>query len=110
MATLTVTTATSSGILKPALVTAAVGGDQFSNNGRTYLEITNGGASPITVTVASQRACDQGTAHNVTNSVTNATTEIMGPFDPGRFNDASGMVQVTYSAVTSVTVGAFALS
>jgi hypothetical protein len=110
MATLTPTAITPTGVVEAALVAAAGGGDQFSNDGRTYFKVTNGGGAPITVTVVSQRACDQGTIHSIANSVTNATTEVMGPFDPARFNDASGFVQVTYSAVTTVTVGVFRLS
>src|SRR5436189_260575 len=82
----------------------AAGGDQFSNDGKTYLKITNGGGAPITVTVVAQRPCDQGTIHSIANSVTNATTEVMGPFSD-RYNDALGFVQVTYSGVTTVTVG-----
>lgn len=110
MATLTVHEIVPTGGVEATLVAAAGGGDQFSNDGRTYLKVTNGGGAPITVTVVSQRACEQGTIHSIANSVTNATTEVMGPFDTSRFNDASGFVQVTYSGVTSVTVGAFRLS
>jgi hypothetical protein len=108
MATLTVNQLLPTGATEPALVAAAAGGDQFSNNSRTYLKVTNGGVAPITVTVVAQRTCDQGSIHSITNSVTNATTELMGPFTD-RYNDASGMVQVTYSAVTSVTVGCFSV-
>jgi hypothetical protein len=109
MATLAVTQLLPTGAAEPALVAAAAGGDQFPNNGRTYLKITNGGGGPITVTIVSQRSCDQGSTHNTTNSITNGTTELMGPFPPERFADGAGMCQVTYSAVTSVTVGAFSV-
>jgi hypothetical protein len=109
MATLAVTQLLATGAVEPALTAAAGGGDQFPNNGRTYLKVTNGGGAPITVTIASQRSCDQGSTHNTTNSITNGTTELMGPFPTERFNDALGMVQVTYSAVTTVTVGAFSV-
>lgn len=110
MATLTVSAVTPSGVAEAALVAAAAGGDQFSNNGKTFLKVTNGGGAPITVTIVAQRACDQGTIHSIANSVANATTELMGPFDTGRYNDASGFVQITYSAVTTVTVGAFSVT
>lgn len=109
MATLAVTQLVPTGAVEPALVAAAGAGDQFPNNGRTYLKVTNGGGSPITVTVVSQRACDQGSVHSTTNSVVNSTTELMGPFPVERFNDAAGMCQITYSAVTTVTVGAFSV-
>jgi len=42
-------------------------------------------------------------------TVTNAQEGVVGPFPPGIYNDANGMVQLTYSGVTSVTVGAFRL-
>lgn len=108
MATLAVTQLTPAGAVEPALTAAAGGGDQFPNNGRTYFKCTNGGGAPITVTVVAQRACDQGSIHSITNSITNATTELMGPFTD-RYTDANGFVQVTYSAVTTVTVGAFSV-
>jgi hypothetical protein len=108
MATLSVTSMSPSGTVEPALTAAAGGGDQFPNNGKTYLKVTNGGGVPITVTIVAQRACDQGTIHNIANSVANATTELMGPFSD-RYTDGNGFCQVTYSGVTSVTVGAIAL-
>jgi hypothetical protein len=108
MATLSVTQITTAGVTEPALVPASAGGDQFSDNGRTFMRVTNGGASPITVTVTAQRTCDQGQSHNITNTVAAGATEVMGPFTD-RSRDAAGFVQVTYSAVTSVTVGCFSV-
>lgn len=107
MATLTVQSVSSAGVVPSSLVAAAGGGDQFSNDGNVLLDVANGGGSPITVTIASQRACDQGSTHNTTVTVTNGTTKRIGKFPIDRYNDASGFVQVTYSGVTSVTVGAF---
>ena len=89
-----------------APVAAAGGGDSFPNDGKTVLEVVNGGGSPITVTIAAPVNCNQGTNHPGGGSVTNGTTKRFGPFDQARWNDASGNVVVTYSAVTSVTVAA----
>lgn len=105
MATLAVNTVTIAGIADPTLVTAASGGDQFANNGKTVLKVANATGSTVTVTIASQQACNQGSTHNVTASVASGQTKLIGPFDPSRFNDANGYCQVSYSGVTSITVG-----
>jgi hypothetical protein len=104
MATLTVTDITTAGETR-ALGVAAAGGDQFANDGRTIFEASNASGGSITITFVSQRACDQGTVHNTAVAVGAGVTKRIGPFIPSRYNDASGYVQVTYSGVTSLTVG-----
>lgn len=108
MATLTVSQLSPSGVVEAALVAAAGGGDQFTNNGKTYFKVTNGSGAPITVTIVAQQTCDQGSVHSIANAVAAGATEIMGPFS-SRYTDANGFCQVTYSGVTTLTVGAFAL-
>jgi hypothetical protein len=107
MATLAVTQVTPAGVVETPLV-AASAADQFPNNGRTYLKVTNGGGSSTTVQVIAQRACDQGTIHSISNTIVNATTEIMGPFTD-RYTDANGFVQITTTPITSVTIGCFSV-
>src|SRR3954468_16571349 len=108
MATIAVTQATTAGVAPPTFVAAAGGGDQFTNNGKTLFEVKNGGGSPVTVTFVRQAACSQGVVHTTTVSVPATTGDrICGPFDPAVFNDSNGFCQVTYSAVTSVTVAAY---
>jgi hypothetical protein len=107
MATLTVQATTAAGVTPAAAVSAAGGGDQFANNGKTMLEIVNGGVGSITATIASQNPCSQGATHNTTITIPAGETRRAGPFDPARYNDGSGNVQVTYSGVTSVTVRAY---
>ena len=53
--------------------------------------------------------CSQGHDHDVAISVTNGTRKLIGQLNPEEFSDANGIVSVTYSGVTSVTVGAFSL-
>ena len=106
MATLTVQQLTSSGT-GVTLTAAAAGGDAFANDGKTIFEVNNGGGSSMTVTLTSQNTCNQGGTHNGGGSVPAGAVRRYGPLDRGRFNDATGLVQVTYSAVTSVTVGAY---
>ena len=86
---------------------AAGGGDKFAvGSGR--LHVRNGGGAPITVTVNSQQQCDQGHDHDLTYAIANGSDQLLPPFDPGRFDDGTGFVLVTYSAVTSVTVAVIA--
>lgn len=91
-------------------VAANADGNFFSNTGNISLRVVNGGASPITVTIPAQANCDQGTKHDITVTVANGATKEIGPFQMRHYNDASGYVQVTYSAVDSVTVAAVKLA
>lgn len=83
----------------PVAVTA--GGDQFTNTGNQQVMVTNAHATLArTVTFASPNADNFGVinaAHNAAIVVAALTTKAIGPFATGRFNDANGMVQVTYS-------------
>lgn len=104
MATLTVVTATLAGTASTA-ASAAGGGDVFPNNGKTLVEIVNGGGSPITPTFAATGVLANGaTIANVATAVSNGVTRIFGPFPTDLFNNASGQVAITYSGVTTVTV------
>lgn len=96
----------------PALVAATVSGDAYVNDGRTFLVVTNGGGAPITVTVAVQRTTIKvpgaGTVTFAAIPVTvNAGVTKWISVPQGPYNNDSGRVVVTYSGVTSVTVGAF---
>lgn len=108
MATLSVQDINTAGVTL-SFAAAAGGGDQFSNDGKTLLYVKNGGGGSINVTIASQRACDQGATHNTVVAVANGSEKTIGPFPPERYNDASGNAQVTYSGVTSVTVAVASL-
>jgi hypothetical protein len=92
------------------LTAAAAGGDQFQNDGKTLLRIKNADGSGMTATVTAQTACNYGTVHSTTVTVGATTGDVLaGPFDPAIYNNSSGYVVVTYSAVTSVTVGVASL-
>jgi hypothetical protein len=107
MATLSVQQITTAGVVPASLVAAGGSGDQFPNNGRTFLDVANDSGGSINVTIASQRLCDQGATHNTVVAVADGATKRLGPFDPSRYNDGTGSVHVSYSDATSVTVGAF---
>jgi hypothetical protein len=107
MAQLTVQSIVGTG-LAPSFAAAAAGGDSFLNDGKTFLEVKNASGSSITVTITAQNPCNQGQLHNLAVSVPATTGDRMiGLLLPSIFNDANGLVQVTYSAVTSLTVAAF---
>lgn len=106
MAVLTVTTITRAGVDAP--VAAAAGGDVFTNTGREFVEVANAAGASITVTVATTIDGTSVTPISVTVPATTGRRKI-GPFPPGTYNNSAGQVALTYSAVTSVTVGVYTI-
>jgi hypothetical protein len=95
-------------------LTPATAADTFPAGPNTYLRVKNAGAGTVTVTVTPTTGSGpQGTTISALAlvPVVEATTgdRIYGPFPQNPFGDASGNVNVSYSTVTSVTVGAFVL-
>lgn len=88
-------------------VAASGGGDVLQPGDHTFLKVKNGGGSGITVTVASPGTCNQGGTHDLVVSVAAGAIEDIGPLPAQRFaNPSDGLVHVTYSGVTTVTVSA----
>lgn len=105
MATLTVNPAKRSGNgVDLAGVAAAGGGDSFPNTGAEVLVIKNGGGSGITLTVVTPVTVDGLAVADLTATIAAGATAMVGPFPPGTYSDGSGNVNLTYSAVTTVTV------
>ena len=91
-------------------VAAAGGGDSFPNDGATALYVKNASGGALTVTAAAPNADNFGVTNAVHDSVVSVAAgaeRILGPFPPGRFNDANNRVQLTYSGVTTLTVSPF---
>lgn len=93
-----------------ALLTAAAGGgDSFSMTGKDVLLINNGSGGTITVTLVA--VADNfgitNAAHNLTFAILAGKLCSIGPTTLLRFRDANGLCQITYSAVTSLTIGVF---
>jgi hypothetical protein len=111
MATLTVNTVTTAGLRDDnLLVAAAGGGDAFTPGDRTFVRVYYGGGSPISVTFATPGSVGGLAIADGGGSVTNAQSRLFGPFPNELFQDpTTGLVTVTYSGVTSVTVGVFNL-
>src|SRR3972149_5289353 len=100
MAQLTVQKIALTGIT-PTYNVAAVAGDTFINNGKTFLHVKNGGASPITVTIDSKVLSNYGTDVDIVVSIPATSEKIIGLFDAVRFDDAFGIANITYSAKTT---------
>jgi hypothetical protein len=94
-------------------VAATGGGDAMACSLDNYLEVVNGGGSPITVTLAipSGVSLYPNVAYTSTAvSVTNGTTKRIGPINAAIYQDpTTGLCTITYSGVTSVTVAAVAV-
>lgn len=92
---------------------ANVDGNYWANDGRIFLAVTNGSGGSITVTLvwgASGVTVDGQTPTQRTVAIAAGATTFIGPFPTATYNDATGNANVTYSAVTSVTVSACRLT
>lgn len=98
---------TSNGTLD-TLTAAAVGGDVYANTGREWIEILNGSGSSITLYAA--LVVDSETIVQGKDWVIGAgERRKIAPLPTSYYNDSNGRVSLTYSAVTSVTIGIFYL-
>lgn len=89
----------------------AGGGDSFVNSGSVIIFIKNDDASSKTVTLAGTGPDNFGLTGSFLNlAIVVPAGQIWkgGPFPPNRFNDANNQVQLTYSAVTSLTIAILA--
>lgn len=106
MATLAVQQVTLAG-LNPTFAAASAGGDKFLGGPTTKLIVKNGSGGAITVTVDSVVPSSWGTDVDVVVSVPAGGERHIGPLPEQRFaSPADGLVAVTYSGVTSLTVAA----
>jgi len=106
MAVKTITTQDSSrtALLDYTLEAIETDGMKFLNPspGRVFLIIKNIDTAATVVTVVGQTACEVGVVHAITGlSVANGKTEIVGPFSPSYFNDATGYVNLTITGTES---------
>ncbi len=113
MATLTTQIVTRAGtIITP--VAAAGGGDAMSCGTYNWLRVVNGGGGSINVTIAIPSGTSPYGNVAYTSTVVavgaGATKEI-GPIITALYQDpTTGLAQITYSGVTSVTVAAIQLA
>jgi len=108
MALLTVQQISRAGLTR-SLTAAAGGGDTFANDGRTFLEVANRSGGSITVTIVTTANVDGNAVADTSVAVGAGVTMLIGPFPPATYNDANGIVSLTYSGVTSLTLNPFRL-
>ncbi|MGW4986317.1 hypothetical protein ACWEQ3_01520 [Streptomyces mirabilis] len=94
--------------LAGAYAAASAGGDNAPIGGRFFLEVRNGGASPVTVSIASPSTLDGLTIAGA-SLVVPANGSGMIPMGGVYRNRTTGRADITYSAVTSVSVAVFEL-
>lgn len=88
------------------LAAAAGGGDTFNNDGgQAIFVVFNGGGSPITVTFDSRVTPGPGEAQQDRAQAVAAGERRYFTKIENAFSDDDGTVHVSYSGVTSVTVG-----
>ena len=92
----------------PSLTAAAGGGDTFTPAGNLFLYVNNGGGSPITVTVVTPQTARGLAISDQSFSVTNGQARF-ARISPADFyaDPTTGVGNITYSGVTTVTVGVF---
>jgi hypothetical protein len=104
MALLTTVTATLAGT-NPGFVAANAGGDTMQYQPNSFLHVRNASGSSVTVTVVVPGNTEFGVAQpDPTVSVPATTGERLIRLTQGLVDPATGLINVTYSAVTSVTV------
>jgi hypothetical protein len=93
--------------LNPTYASAAGGGDSYPASGVELLHVKNGGGAPITLTVEGPNVDNFGTSgdnHDQAYTIPNGGERFIRVSNMARHRDANGSVQLTYSAVTSVTI------
>lgn len=109
MATLATQLVTRAGTA-PTYAAATVSGDRFTPGPSTWLHVKNTNGSSMVVTVVTPRTDALGNAVADNTVTVPATTgeRVIGPF-PAEFygSTTDGLADITYSAVTGVTIGAF---
>lgn len=111
MGTLIVQSLTTAG-LAATYTTAVAAGDEFPNDGHTLIHVKESAGLAKTITLASQVAPVPVGMQlaNVTLEVTANGEAFSGFFNQAAYNDSSGMVQVSYSTNTGITIAAISVT
>jgi len=110
MATLSVQTIALAGIT-PSFAAVAAGGDEFPNDGSTYVEVVNSSAANTYTLTFTTPATVEGVAiADPTVAIAISSRKKIGPFPVSVFNNSSGRVAVAYTGTapaTDLTIGIF---
>lgn len=79
-------------------------GNTFANNGQCWLNVYNGSANTVYVTITVPASPGGLVINNVSYTITTMTMKTAGPFNPIYYNNGSGNVTVNYDTGTSVNV------
>lgn len=108
MAILTVQDVKRTGVA-PSYAACAGGGDRFAPSKDTILHVKNGSGGALTVAIVTpNNAIPDVAVADVAVSVPAGGERFIGPFPYEHFaaNDGSGLADITYSGVTSLTIAA----
>lgn len=95
--------------LEATYAAAAGGGDEFLAGNDVFIHVKNGHSSSQTVTAVTAKTVNGLAVADVATPVTNAEERFIGPFPPDIYADDDGMVQLTYSGVTALTIAVLKL-
>lgn len=102
------------GILNTVFSSAdGTNGNSFVNTGRTVLLVNNGSGGSINVVFAipsSPRTLNGQVGSTQTKAVPAGDIGFFGTFDPGAFTNNSGLVNISFSSATSVTIAVVELA
>ena len=102
-----VTSAAAGTVLSAPAAVDAVNGNEFTNNGRAIIEITNAAATPVTATFVTVGTYNVGAVQypieDLAVVVATGTSKVCGPFDTTLFNSATTTVQINWTSATSIT-------
>lgn len=99
--------------LSPSYAAATGGGDTCVPGANTFLHVKNGSGGALTVTLAAKAVpLTDMTIGNLAVAIPGGQERMIGPVRPEVFGDpsAAGVAAITYSGVTSLTIGVFDLS
>lgn len=105
---LTVTAVSKAGAAIATANSNTTDGNTFANDGRTFLYLSNPGASTAVVTVATGASVGGFAVADQTITLLTTVEKIAGPFDPALFNDANGLVTITFSDAGAADVDVMA--
>lgn len=94
----------------PTFTAADVAGDRFMNDGRTFVRFKNTNAAARTVTFAIPITVDGQTVPGKALTVPATTGDVTSDVFPPEYNNATGEVTFTYSAVTDLTIAVMRIS
>jgi hypothetical protein len=97
--------------LKPAYATAAEAGDTFLPGENVFLHVKNDSEAAKTVTIVTPKKVVGAEIADIAVAVPAEEDRLIGPFPAQHFAAADdGRADVTYSAVTELTVAALVLT